>query len=31
LTDLMFEHDIGVTRVETYELKRIDGDYYENS
>lgn len=31
LAELMFEHDIGVTRVETYELKRIDGDYFESS
>ncbi len=29
LVSLMFEHSVGVTRVGTYELKRIDGDYFE--
>lgn len=29
LAALMFEHDVGVTKVGTYELKRIDGDYFE--
>lgn len=31
LAGLMFEHDVGVTRVGTYELKRIDGDYFEGA
>lgn len=29
LAQLMFEHDVGVTKVGTYDLKRIDGDYFE--
>lgn len=31
LAALMFEHDVGVTKVGTYELKRIDGDYFEGA
>ena len=31
LAALMFEHDVGVTKVGTYELKRIDGDYFEEA
>ncbi len=29
LAALMFEHDVGVTRIGTYELKRVDGDYFD--
>ncbi|MBM4463037.1 MAG: restriction endonuclease [Chloroflexi bacterium] len=28
LAELMIDHDIGVTRVAAYELKRIDSDYF---
>jgi restriction system protein len=28
LAELMIDHDIGVTRVASYELKRIDSDYF---
>lgn len=31
LADLMIEHDVGVTKVDTYELKRIDLDYFPES
>lgn len=29
LTSLMFEHGIGVTPVSVYEVKRLDGDYFD--
>lgn len=29
LASFMFEHNVGVTKIGTYELKRIDGDYFE--
>jgi restriction system protein len=28
LAELMIDHDIGVTRVGTYEIKRLDSDYF---
>lgn len=28
LTSLMFDHGVGVTKLTTYELKRIDSDYF---
>jgi restriction system protein len=28
LAELMFEHDVGVTKEETYEVKKIDHDYF---
>ncbi len=28
LAELMIDHNIGVTRVQTYELKRLDSDYF---
>ncbi|PKM42763.1 MAG: restriction endonuclease [Gammaproteobacteria bacterium HGW-Gammaproteobacteria-1] len=28
LADLMIEHNLGVTRKETYEVKQLDGDYF---
>jgi restriction system protein len=30
LTKLMFDHDIGVAKASTYEVKRIDSDYFSN-
>lgn len=30
LAALMFEHGVGVTRVETFEVKQIDGDFFDN-
>ena len=29
LAQLMIEHDLGVSRIVTYEVKRIDSDYFE--
>lgn len=29
LAALMFDHGVGVTRVESFEVKRVDGDYFE--
>ncbi len=29
LTELMIEHNIGVSRSYSYEIKRVDGDYFE--
>ena len=31
LADLMIEHDIGVAVKQTYQVKRIDGDYFEDA
>lgn len=31
LTNLMIEHDVGVTTVSLYPVKRIDSDYFEES
>ncbi len=31
LANLMMDHGIGVTKVATYEVKRIDSDYFEES
>ena len=31
LAALMFEHGVGVTKIGTYELKRIDGDYFDGA
>jgi restriction system protein len=31
LANLMIEHGIGVTEVTSYVLKRLDGDYFEES
>jgi restriction system protein len=28
LADLMIEHSVGVTRIQSYNLDRIDDDYY---
>jgi len=28
LAELMIEHGIGVTTVETYQVKRVDSDYF---
>jgi len=28
LADLMIDHGVGVSTVETYEIKRIDSDYF---
>jgi len=28
LAQLMIDHDIGVARVASYDLKRIDSDYF---
>ncbi len=30
LADLMIEHDVGVTVSQTYRVKRLDSDYFEN-
>ena len=29
LTSLMVDHDVAVTRMGTYELKKIDSDYFD--
>ncbi len=29
LADLMIEHNVGVSAIDTYELKKIDSDYFE--
>ena len=29
LADLMIEHNVGVTTVAAYEIKRVDSDYFE--
>lgn len=29
LAELMIDHDVGVTTVQTYRLKRVDSDYFE--
>ena len=29
LAELMIDHDVGVSRVAYYEIKRIDSDYFE--
>ncbi len=29
LADLMIDHGIGVTKIASYEIKRIDSDYFE--
>lgn len=31
LATLMIDHGIGVSRVQTFEIKRIDGDYFEDA
>lgn len=31
LARLMFEHDLGVSSVASYEVKQIDSDYFEES
>ena len=31
LADLMIEHAIGVNVVQTYQVKRLDTDYFEGS
>jgi len=28
LTQLMIDHDVGVSRVTSYEIKKIDSDYF---
>ena len=28
LAELMIEFDVGVTQIDTYEVKRIDSDYF---
>jgi restriction system protein len=28
LAQLMLDYDVGVTKVETYEIKKIDNDYF---
>ena len=30
LTDLMIQHNLGVTVVATYEIKRIDSDFFND-
>jgi restriction system protein len=30
LADLMIDHDVGVSLVETYKVKRLDSDYFES-
>lgn len=30
LAELMIDHDIGVTTIQTYKLKRVDSDYFES-
>ena len=29
LAKLMIEHNLGITPVQTYEIKRVDSDYFE--
>ncbi|MCR4437707.1 MAG: hypothetical protein NUW13_01520 [candidate division KSB1 bacterium] len=29
LAELMIDHDVGVTRMASYETKRVDADYFE--
>jgi restriction system protein len=29
LVDLMIEHNVGTTTARTYEVKRVDNDYFE--
>ncbi len=29
LAGLMIDHDVGVARVEKYEIKRLDSDYFQ--
>jgi len=31
ITNLMIEHDVGVSTVATYRVKRVDNDYFEES
>jgi restriction system protein len=31
LAGLMIDHDIGVARVQAYEIKRLDSDYFQVS
>ena len=31
LTHLMLEHGLGVTTVQTYEIKQVDRDYFDES
>jgi restriction system protein len=31
LCNLMIDHGIGVTRATSYEVKRLDSDYFEES
>jgi restriction system protein len=31
LCNLMIDHGIGVTRAASYEVKRLDSDYFEES
>lgn len=31
LAELMIDHDIGVTTIETYQIKRVDSDYFDES
>lgn len=31
LVSLMFEHDLGVSPVAAYQVKRLDADYFEES
>jgi restriction system protein len=31
LCNLMIDHGIGVTRAPSYEVKRLDSDYFEES
>ena len=31
LASLMFEHNVGVARTQTFELKQVDGDYFEGA
>ena len=30
LTELMIQHNVGVSTRESYEIKEIDSDYFEN-
>ena len=30
LADMMIDYDVGVTNVTSYQLKRIDSDYFGN-
>jgi restriction system protein len=31
LADLMIEHNVGVTVAQTFMIKRLDSDYFENA